>query len=254
MFLHQEGKLDPEAPVSHYIPEFGQNGKDKITVAQVMTHTAGLKVFYDFNVRGLRSKESILDFIYADQLWHPVGETVYSDLSMMVVGELVERVAGRPLDRFVHHAIFRPLGMHCTGFRPIGGTTSEGEHHHPDVVPTEFNGDFRQRLLWGEVHDPNAYLMGGVAGHAGLFSTAADIARFCFMLLNGGLTPDGRRLFAPHIVQRYVNSWVILGEFMVILRELMVRLGGFMVILGEFMVMLGEFRVMLGDILVLHTR
>lgn len=96
MFLHQEGKLDPEAPVSHYIPEFGQNGKDKITVAQVMTHTAGLKVFYDFNVRGLRSKESILEFIYADQLWHPVGETVYSDLSMMVVGALVERYPTNP--------------------------------------------------------------------------------------------------------------------------------------------------------------
>ena len=98
-----------------YLPSFAANGKAAVTVAHVLTHTAGLHAFYPFHAMGLRSRRRIVDFICADAPRLPLGTTRYSDLSMIIVGELVERLSGRPLDRFVAHAVFRPLGMHSTG-------------------------------------------------------------------------------------------------------------------------------------------
>src|SRR5690606_27072340 len=121
---------------------------------------------------------AIRDFIYRDApRYAPGTQTVYSDFDMIVLGDVIEAVTGQPLDVYVREAFFAPMAMTRTGYRLTGRTD-------PTVVPTESDGTFRRRLLQGEVHDEAAWLLGGIAGHAGLFSTAEDLARFAFMMTN----------------------------------------------------------------------
>ncbi|KAK3240822.1 hypothetical protein CYMTET_49365 [Cymbomonas tetramitiformis] len=200
MVLYDAGKIDLEAPVCQYIPEFAQNGKEAVTVKHLLTHTSGLHVFYPFYFMGLTTQEAIFDFICSDSLRYPVGETHYSDLSMMIIGLLVERVTNRPLDRFVSHAVFRRIGMRSTGYR-----RKQFMEADVGIPPTEVDRTFRNRLLWGEVHDPNAFLLDGVAGHAGLFSCVNDLCKFCHTMLSGGVTPGGDRVFKASTVAKFTR-------------------------------------------------
>jgi CubicO group peptidase (beta-lactamase class C family) len=131
----------------------------------------------------------------AEPLVHEPGTQVeYSDLGFMLLGAIVERQTGQSLDVFAQQQIFGPLGMDRTMFKPP-------RKLRDDIAPTEFDATFRKRLVWGEVHDENAWAMGGVAGHAGLFSTAGDVAAFAQMLLNGGIYGHTRILDRATIAQ-----------------------------------------------------
>ncbi len=184
MLLYESGELDLEAPVSRYLDEYNRPGKRHVTIRQLLTHTSGLPAFITFYAEGLRTRQAILDSIFSGELESVPGETYrYSDFGMITLALVVEEITGQEFGSFARERIFEPLGMQATGFRGIG---------IPDtaVVPTERDDYFRQRLVQGEVHDETAWILGGTAGHAGLFSTARDLARFATMLVQDGRLGD----------------------------------------------------------------
>jgi len=190
MQLAENGRLRLEDPISKYWPALGANGKESITVRQLLTHYSGLGP--DLNLEQAWSGYSAaLKKIVAQRPMFPPGSRfLYSDIDFEILGELVRRVSGQPLDAYCERHIFRPLGMNHTGFRP-----SPAERDR--IAPTEY---VEGKLRWGQVHDPTAYRMGGVAGHAGLFSNADDLAIFAQMLLDEG-TYKGVRILRPRTVE-----------------------------------------------------
>lgn len=191
MLLVEDGKVDLNAPASRYLPEFKGEGKEAITVRQMMTHTSGLKP-------GLLSGEPWEG--YAAGVSRAMTQVVqtapntefrYSDLNFILLGEIVRRVSGETLDEFTRRRIFQPLAMNDTKFRP-------SPYDRDRIAPTTREGD---TVVHGVVHDPTSRRMGGVAGHAGLFTNARDAARFCRMLLDGGRAPDGRVIMKEETVR-----------------------------------------------------
>ncbi|MEP6769609.1 MAG: exo-beta-N-acetylmuramidase NamZ domain-containing protein [Acidobacteriota bacterium] len=193
LILVEEGKVRLEDPVTRYIPEFAAGGgeRSKVTVEQLLTHRAGFPPDDPIELY-VGTPEAIFARKYREPLRsRPGSEFVYSDVGYEVLGEIVRRVSGRTLDRFAAERIFRPLGMNDTGFRPLSpGGPPESP---PRVAPTEQR---EGRWMRGEVHDPRAFALGGVAGHAGVFSTADDLAKFCRMIVNGGIL-RGARILSP---------------------------------------------------------
>jgi len=178
MRLVQLGRVKLNDPVAKYIPEFAQNGKSDVTVRQLMTHYSGLRADLDLKpyLRGLEEGYARAN---SEKLINPPGAVfLYSDINFIVLGELVERVGGMPLNQYAQTYIFGPLGMTNTTFNPPETWT-------PRIAPTEHD-ERTGSMLRGVVHDPTARAMGGVAGHAGVFSTADDIAKFAQAMLNGG--------------------------------------------------------------------
>lgn len=175
MQLAERGKIDLDRPAATYWPAFAANGKGDITVRQLMTHYAALPA--GIPTRAWSGTEGALDAIVALKPLAPAGTRfVYSDVDFIVLGEIVRRVSGQPLDAYAARNIFQPLGMRDTGFRP-----SPAQKHR--IAPADVEAG---ELRWGEVQDPIAYRMGGVAGHAGAFTTADDLAGFAQMMLSGG--------------------------------------------------------------------
>lgn len=194
LMLVERGKLDLEAPVSRYFPEFAVNGKDTITVRHLLTHTSGLRPGLG-RATGWEGWSGALQMAAAETPTQAVGSKfVYSDINFIVLGELVRRASGMDLDRFVEAELFGPLGMKDTHYRRKG----EARGDVGRIAPTERSG--KDAFFRGEVHDPTARRMGGVAGHAGIFTTASDVARFCRMLLGGGVL-DGRRVLKAETVR-----------------------------------------------------
>ena len=196
--LYQQGKLQLEAPLVRYLPEFGGiAGHDQITVRHLLTHTSGLPA-YERLFRKAGDKQALLERIYAMPLAaRPGNKFIYSDFGMILLGEIIERVAGQPLDQFLHRQVFEPLGMKDSFYRPPKSLLAR-------IAPTEQDKLFRKRLIRGEVHDEHAWVMGGVAGHAGLFSTARDLAVFAQMMLNGGAY-GGRRILERRTIQEFTT-------------------------------------------------
>lgn len=189
MLLVEEGKVALNEPVARYLPEFAANGKESITVRQLLTHEGGLIADNPLDDFAAGREQAVSRLLAITPQARP-GETfVYSDVGFMVLGELVERVADEDLSRFSTKKIFQPLGMGETGFLPA-------ETLRERAAPTEQR---ESRWMQGEVHDPRAYALGGVAGNAGLFSTAEDLAVYAQMLLDGGAW-DGRRVLKPQTV------------------------------------------------------
>lgn len=177
MMLEDQGKLDLRRTVASYVPEFSAPDKANITVKMILTHTGGLEADVP-HVRTYTSRQEIFDSVNVRPLkYQPGNGMIYSDLDLIMVQTVIERIAGRPLDSLAHDWIFAPLGMTNTMFNP--DTTQKNM-----IAATE--RDSARGLIWGVVHDPTAWVMGGVAGHAGLFSSARDAAVFTQMLLNGG--------------------------------------------------------------------
>ncbi len=193
MTLVEDGKIRLQDRVAKFIPEFvlGGGARDQVTVEELLTHRAGLAPD-DPMALYTGTKKEIFERKYRQPLAYPPGARfVYSDVGYEVLGELVERVSGLPLDEFARQRVFLPLGMKETGFRPLSPSPSSPSQKSSSslslplsrIAPTErINGVIRR----GAVHDPRAYALGGVAGHAGLFSTADDVARFCAAMLKGG--------------------------------------------------------------------
>jgi len=178
MVLFDQGRLDLDAAVSTYLPAFSGGWKDSVTVRQLLTHRSGLPAGRDL-WRIARTADEARAAVLATNLECRPGQCyIYSDLGADVLGFVVEAIAGESLDNFLHDKVFEPLGMTDTFFRPADSLTYR-------IAPTEIAPP-RGYPLQGQVHDENAYALGGVAGHAGLFSTAADLSIFAQMMLNGG--------------------------------------------------------------------
>jgi len=182
MLLVQSGQVRLNDPVARYIPEFARNGKAEITVRQLLTHFSGLAPDLALKTPWSGAKTALQLACDATPIAPPGSRYIYSDINYIVLGALVERVSGMPLDRFAEQRIFQPLQMETTRFLPPPAWLSR-------IAPTEY--DEHGVMLRGVVHDPTARRMGGVAGHAGVFSTAADLARLAQALLDrrGPLSP-----------------------------------------------------------------
>ena len=189
MLLIERGQIDLQAAASRYLPEFKGDGKEAITIRQLLTHTSGLRPGIGRNPPW-KGAESAIRLACAEKLQSPPGAVFrYSDINFFVLGEIVQRVSGRKLEEFCAREIYEPLHMTDTGFLPPKGKLQR-------IAPTEPADGV---MLRGTVHDPTARFMGGVAGHAGVFTTVADLARYARMLLNGGEL-DGVRIFKPETV------------------------------------------------------
>lgn len=193
MILEEEGRLSLDRTVASYLPELADSAKAGITVRMLLTHRGGFEAGAPLYTR-LRGREAYLAEIDRRPLAAPPGtRTLYSDWDLVLLQLVIERVTGQTLDAFVRDRVFAPLGMRETGYLP---TVARGR-----IAATEVDRA-RGGLIWGIVHDPNAWALGGVAGHAGLFASARDVAVFCQMLLNGG-EYGGRRILRPETLARW---------------------------------------------------
>ena len=193
MQLFEQGKIKLNDPVAKYLPEFAQNGKDDITVRQLLVHYSGLREDLDLKDKDSPNpwmgKETAYRLAFAEKPVFPAGSRfLYSDINFITLGALVERVSGLSLDVYAARNVFGPLGMTHTRYLPPKLWKAK-------IAPTEY--DDNHVMLRGVVHDPTAQRMGGVAGHAGVFSTADDLARFAAALLKGG-----GRILAPVTVEK----------------------------------------------------
>jgi len=198
MILVERGSISLDDPVRKFLPEFRGEGKEEVTIRHLLTHTSGLPAHRKFYL-GLSGKEAILRAVCRTPLESLPGKVFrYSDLGFILLGEIVERASGQPLEEFCLKNIFEPLGMRETCFRP------DPKKYGDRLVATEFC-EWRGRVICGEVHDENAWAMGGVAGHAGLFSTALDLSSFLRMLLRGGEL-DGIRILRQETVSLMLSA------------------------------------------------
>ena len=196
MILEEEGKLDISRTVQSYLPEFNAPDKSAITVRMLLTHRGGLEAFAPL-WKTTRGRGDYLTQINARPLMAPPGtKTVYSDWDFILMQDVIERITGTTLDAFVAARIFGPLGMTSTRFMP--DTTNVTLMRR--IAPTEL--DSLRGQIHGTVHDPNAWALGGVSGHAGLFSTARDLTIFAQMLQNGG-SYKGTRIVTPQTIARW---------------------------------------------------
>ena len=215
MILVERGKLRLNDPISLHIPELKAEGRDRITIEQLLTHISGYAPDFDLRERWTGHDEAIKRLI-KEPLRNPPGTRfTYSDIGFIALGEIVARVSGMPLDQFAQKNIFGPLRMTSTGFRPSSTLQTR-------IAPTEkrrgqlsYLGDSPVNIgaegeVWlrGAVHDPTSYRMDGVAGHAGLFSSANDLAIYCQMILNSG-TYNGVRILAPLTVAEMTRPRIV---------------------------------------------
>ena len=196
MKLVEAEKVRLDDPLSRYLPYLKRTDKEKITIRQVLSHVAGLKDFDAYWKTARFSDDPYADVIeqVAATPLQTTGRYVYSDLGFILLGDMVRYVSGQTLDIFVQQHFYEPMGLCHTHFNPI-----ENGIDSLSIAPTEADNYYRQCIIQGSVHDPNAYAMGGVSGHAGLFSNASDVAKLLQMLLNGGVY-DGHRLLKEQTI------------------------------------------------------
>ncbi len=197
MKLYEEGALKLDTAVAAYLPAFAQNGKEKITIRNLLLHNSGLapfRLYYTF----CRNAGELIDTLMRERLEYPTGtKTLYSDLGMITLGKVIERITGKGLDAYAGGTFFRPLGLRRTMYAPP-------ESLRAQCAPTEVDHYWRKRLVQGTVHDEASALLDGVAGHAGLFSTAPEIAVMLQMLLDGGVY-NGKRCLKPQTISLFTR-------------------------------------------------
>lgn len=196
MILFDEKKIGLDDPVVNYIPTFGGGDKDRVTIRQLLTHTSGLPAGRDIWRIAQTPLEARALVLGTSLEGRPGAQYIYSDLGADVLGLIVEVVAAEPLDKFLNRRVFKPLGMDETFYRPADSLRYR-------IAPTEVTPP-RGYPLRGEVHDENAYALGGVAGHAGLFSTAADLSVFAQTMLNGG-EYNGVQIISKRTVELFTS-------------------------------------------------
>lgn len=212
------GLVRLDDPVARFLHEFGTNGKEHITIRHLLIHTSGLPAHQKFYLHGWTPEEIIGAICRLPLEYKSDSKIVYSDLGYMLLGHIAAQVFGDSLDRVASEQIFNPLGMKDTAYCPP-------EDWKPRIAATEYT-ELLERCKRGEVHDENAYAMGGISGHAGLFSTAGDLAKYAMMWLNGGRTEDGRAVIPEACVQVSIGThtralsgrrglgWVLKGDKM----------------------------------------
>jgi CubicO group peptidase (beta-lactamase class C family) len=196
MKLVDAGKVDINAPVQKYLPDWQGKNKEKVLVRHLLTHSSGLiswRPIYKEATSPAQGMQLVLQ-TQLDTL--PGARMLYSDINFILLGLIVQRVSGQPLDVFVREQVFGPLKMTDTQFNPDKSLL-------PRIAPTEVD-PWRGRHIRGEVHDENAFTLGGVSGHAGLFSTAHDVSRLCQAYLNRG-TLDGVRIWSPETIALFTT-------------------------------------------------
>lgn len=194
MLLVESRQLDLDAPVSRYIPEFQGKWKDRVTVRHLLTHSGGLPAWRPLYKEAEGPAAALALAIATPLDTMPSVRMVYSDLGLIILGEAVSRITGKPLDVFLRERVFQPLGMRETQYRPDSSLLAR-------IAPTEVD-PWRQRHLRGEVHDENAFALGGVSGHAGLFSTGTDLMRLAMMYMQEGEL-DGVRFISPQTIRQF---------------------------------------------------
>lgn len=195
MILWERGQIKLDEPVHSYIPEFAGDGKERITVRQLLTHTSGLPEGVSTHPQWQGTETAIRMACAMKPKAAPGREFLYSDVNFILLGEIAARVSHTPLNEFCAREIYRPLKMADTGYLPAPDQL-------PRIAPTGMTDGV---MLRGRVHDPTARFMGGVAGHAGVFTTAPDLARYARMMLNLGEL-DGARLFKPETVRMMTSA------------------------------------------------
>lgn len=199
MLCLDRGLFNLDDKVVKYIPEFGKNNKENVTIRNLLLHNSGLPAFIRFYEKGLNNNE-VLNEIYSSKLENIPGEkTIYSDLGFITLGKIIEKVTGKTLDKFCADEIFKPLAMNSTYFNV------------PDSLkkfcaPTEIDNYWRMKTIQGEVHDENSYILNGVAGHAGLFSTAEDISKLMAMLMNKGKV-NGKEFLKSSTIEMFIKRY-----------------------------------------------
>ena len=204
MLLVERGTVKLDAPVATYIPELAGTAAAGVTVGQLLAHTSGLRAdIPDPELKALPDSTALMRRVFSEAPRVPPGtRVIYSDLNAILLGEVVRRAAGEPLDRFVARELFAPLGLEETLFRPPARLRSR-------IAPT---GVWRGHAVAGVVNDGSAFKLRGVSGNAGLFATAADVARFAQFMLRGGTLPDGRRLLRAETVRLFTSKAADFGH------------------------------------------
>lgn len=200
MQLVNEGKVDLDAPVQRYLPDWTGKNKEKVLVRHLLTHTSGLPAFKAYD-QITHDPDSLAKLMYTTPLdTLPGAKMVYSDIGAYTLGRILEKITGQSLDLYLHDHVFEPAGMHESMFRPPFAL-------FPRIAPTEYDSTQRHRLVRGMVHDERAYYLGGVSAHAGLFSSAHDVARFCRMMLQKGVI-DGKRVLPAAQIEAFTKRQV----------------------------------------------
>ncbi len=197
MQLWEKDKIRLDIPVKSYLPKFSGGAKDSVTLRHLFTHSAGVHWWVDLWNKA-RNKEEALNYIYQLPLDYTPGDSmIYSDLGLMLIGQILETVTGKTIDKLAADMIYKPMGMKNTMFNPP-------KTFLPRIAPTEIGGGMNRGLIHGEVHDENAFFFHGVSTHAGLFSTAEDLAALAQMLLNGGIYRH-HRFFSPETIKYWTT-------------------------------------------------
>lgn len=194
MIYYDRGLLDLDAKLGKYLPE-AKNG-DRVTIRQLMTHTAGFVAWEKFYLKYTNREKMLSDIFQKDLIYEPGTATTYSDLGIITLTAVLEEIGGMPLDELAKQEIFDPLSMKDSMYNPPSELIER-------IVPTE-DDPWRGRVVHGEVHDENTVVLGGVSGHAGLFSTAEDLALFCQMYLNKGVY-GGVRFFSEETLKLFTT-------------------------------------------------
>jgi CubicO group peptidase (beta-lactamase class C family) len=202
MMLYEEGRFDLDEPVSRHLPAFRGGGKAGVRLCHLLSHSSGIAWWAPL-FKKLSGREAFVARICEMPLdYEPGTKAVYSDFGFILLGEILEGLARESLDAFIRRRLFEPLGMEDCAYRPPVAWYGR-------IAPTEAC-PWRQRLIWGEVHDENAHAMGGVAPQAGLFGTGPDLTRFAHMLLARGVA-GGRRLLREETIERFTRRVGIPG-------------------------------------------
>jgi CubicO group peptidase (beta-lactamase class C family) len=194
----EKGRIGLDTPIATYVPEFAENGKEAVTVRQALTHTSGFPAWLPLWSTGKDPAER-LQLALTAKLQNPPGSKyLYSDLNLIALGEVAHRVTGKTLDKLVADGITKPLQMRDTGYNP-------DPRKKPRIAATEFQSAPPRGMVWGSVHDENAWSLDGVAGHAGVFSTADDLAILAQSFLNGGSYRGARILKESSVTAMITN-------------------------------------------------
>lgn len=198
MKLVDEKMISLDDKVKKYIPKFNSKGKEKITIEHLLKHQSGLPSWKPFYKTCETKEEAIEEIISTNIDFEPGTETQYSDLNMILMQLIVEKISGKSLNQFVEENIFNKLSMNSTFFNPKKNLKNK-------CAPTEKDDYWRNRLIQGEVHDENSALMNGVAGHAGLFSTTKDLAKFAQMMLNYGKLGN-KKIISEKTLKKFITK------------------------------------------------
>lgn len=216
MQLYEEGKIQLEDKVIKYLPKFAKNGKADITIRQLLSHSSGLKP--DVSIRGVTSGEVLIDSVLTEKMtYEPDTKSVYSDSNFILLAMIVEQVSGQKFATYCKQHIFKPLGMTHTGFIPYSDSDTTHTYFEKtgntvivnetvdttNIVPT---ADHANNLFWGVVNDPRSQLTAGVAGHAGLYSSAEDLAKIAFMYLHQGKV-NGKQFLKASTINLFTKDY-----------------------------------------------